>query len=232
MSRETKIKDTKRVICDFLDPKIQQEAFVSFSSEGTIVRSREYIPLLADEACVKACEYLYDSGLRTLTSGANLDGSPNQKGYGFIGIDYQSMSDENKQIADDLEKRGLISEIIKDPERRGAFYVMLRTPITNEMTVGEVEDKLLDLAKLFKPQDILYGRVTKESVKEEYFKDKGDGTFLFLISFETIPESKVDQCIEELLQDHYYDGNKYYFLTEELKEMHLKFKEKCNDLTQ
>ncbi len=232
MSRETKIKDTKRVICDFLDPKVQQEAFVSFSSEGTIVRSREYIPLLADEACVKACEYLYDSGLRTLTSGANLDGSPNQEGYGFIGIDYLSMSDENKQIADDLERKGLIEPIIRNPKQRGAFYVNLKTPITSDMTVGEVEDILLDLAKQFNSQDILYGRETKESIREEYFEDKGDGTYLFLISLETIPADKVDQYIEEILQDYYYDGEKYYFLTEELRDMHLKNKEKNNNFTQ
>lgn len=232
MSRETKIKDTKRVICDFLDPKVQQEAFVFFNSEGTIVRSREYIPLLADEACVKACEYLYDSGLRTLTSGANVDGMPNQKGFGFIGIDYQSMSDENKQIADDLERKGIIEPIIRNPEQRGAFYVNLKTPITSDMTVGEVEDILLDLAKQFNSQDILYGRETKESIREEYFEDKGDGTYFFLISLETIPADKVDQYIEEMLQDYYYDGEKYYFLTEELRDMHLKNKEKNNNFTQ
>ena len=100
------------------------------------------------------------------------------------------------------------------------------------MTVGEVEDKLLDLAKQFNSQDILYGRETKESIREEYFEDKGDGTYLFLISLETIPADKVDQYIEEMLQDYYYDGEKYYFLTEELRDMHLKNKEKNNNFTQ
>ena len=59
MSRDTKIKDTKRIITGY-DEKESQIFFNAGSTEGCIPLSREFIKYYADEACVKACELLYD----------------------------------------------------------------------------------------------------------------------------------------------------------------------------
>lgn len=119
MAKDTKIKDTKRVIIDDLfGTELGDKCFVSITSEYAIPKSREYIPLMVDEACVEPCRVLYDMGIRTVNSGANVDGKDNVSYFGFIGIDYKSLSDENKLISDKLEERKIIDPIKRDPNVR------------------------------------------------------------------------------------------------------------------
>ena len=224
MSRETKMREAKRILCDKLDLEVQKEAFTTQNySEGVIPKSKEYIALLADEACVEACKHLYELGIQTINSGANLESTSMDEADAYVGINYNSLSEDNKKIADDLEQKGVISPIIRDPEQRGCFTVVLKTKFTGDMTVGEVSDKLLDFAKLFQPQDVLYGRVTKEEVKDQYFKDNGDGTYFYAIINGNISTSEVEQELDAMLQDSYYDGKKYYYESEDLLKMHMKY---------
>ena len=224
MSRETKMRETKRILCDQLDFEVQKEAFTSqYGSEGVIPKSKEYIALLADEACVEACKHLYELGIQTVNSSANLASTTMDEAEAYIGINYNSLSEDNKKIADDLEQRGKIPPIIRNPEQRGCFTVILKTAFTADMTVGEISDKLLEYAKLFQAQDVLYGRITKEEIKDQYFKDNGDGTTFFIIINGNIPTSDVEQEIDAMLQDSYYDGKKYYFESADLLRMHMNY---------
>ena len=222
MSKETKIKDTKRVIVDDLHGTDMSKYFAFLQSEGAIPISREYIPLFADEACVEPCQLLYDMGLKTVNSGANVDGKENVKDWGFIGIDYISMSDENKLIADELEKKGLIEPINRNSEERGAFIVYLKVPLDSETTVGEVERNLLHLAGLFQAQDVLYGRKTMEEIQSDY-KDNSDGTYYCKFLHGNVTYEEMKQFIEEDLQQLFYDGEKYYYITEDLLNIHINY---------
>lgn len=224
MSKDTKIKDTIRVVVDYLDNDLKEQYFAKgcAKSEGAIPKSREYISFFADEACVEPCKFLYDLGLQTVNSGANVCGRENVSDDGFIGVNYLSMSSENKAIADELEQKGLIETIEKDPNQRGAFEVYLRVPLTSDSTVGEVEEQLMRFATLFQPQDVLYGRKSFEDM----FKDNGDGTYYSVLIGGNIDENEVTELLNEETEDLFYDGNKYYYVTEELLNIHLSYIDK------
>ena len=220
MSKETKIKDTKRVLVSDLFGTDMKKLFVHLDTEWAIPISREYIPLLADEACVKPCMLLYDMGIRTVNSGANVAFGDTASNCGFIGIDYNSLSDENKIIADTLIERGIIGPIY---QRKGTIF--LETPLTGESTVGEVEQKLMELASLFQPQDVLYGRKTIEDIQNE-FVDNGNGTYYWKRVSANFTHEEMKILMEEdmkELQNWFYDGEKYYYITEELLNIHMNY---------
>ena len=201
---------------------ICQSVLLFYNQKVQFPYQREYISLFADEACVEPCQLLYDMGLKTVNSGANVDGKENVKDWGFIGIDYISMSDENKLIADELEKKGLIKPINRNSEERGAFIVYLKVPLDSETTVGEVERKLIELASLFQTQDVLYGRKTIEEIQSDY-KDNGDGTYYCKFLHGNVTHEEMKQFIEEDLQQLFYDGEKYYYITEDLLNIHMNY---------
>ena len=225
MSRETKIRDSKRILSDELDWETVQKCFVRWGSEGCIPKSKDYIPLIADEACVEACRWLYGLGIQTLASGANLVDCSSDNSTAYIAINYLTLSEENKKIADDLIQKGMIPDLNRNSENR-SNYVFFNIPFTGDMTVGEVSDKLLNFAQLFREQDVLYGRETKEGIRNRDFKDNGDGTTFWELSKSNIPSSEVETTIDELLSSYYQDGEGNYFETEELLQIHRKYVDK------
>ena len=231
MAKDTKIKDTPRVLLSTSKEDELGKYFFEYGTEEAIPKSREYIPLCVDEACVEPCKLLYDMGLRTVASGANVDGKDNCQDKGYIAIDYKSLSDENKLIAKKLEENGLISHIDRDPNHSGSFRVTIETPLTSETTVGEVEEKLMAIARLFQPQDVLYGRKSEEDIRNDY-KDNGDGTYYsdFLRSNITAKEMEefIEGELQELHDNYFYDGEKYYYLSEELLNIHMEYNKSKN----
>jgi hypothetical protein len=219
MTKDTKIKDTVRILADQWSNEIKEKYFAVADSEGAIPRSRDYISFFADEACVEACKLLYDLGLQTVNSGANVDGRENVKDVGFIGINYNSMCDENKKIADQLELEGIVDEIKRNPEQRGCFVVTFNVPLTSDSTVGEIEEKFIKFASLFKPQDVLYGRKTFEDM----YRDNGDGTYYSFLIQGNVDEDEMHSLLEEEVEPLFYDGEKYYYYNEELLNIHLAF---------
>lgn len=222
MSKETLIKNTKRIVVDFMDINEALKYFVNVESEGAIPKKRDYIPLLADEACVSSCEHLYDLGIRTVASGANVDGKEDVCDNGFVAIDYTSLSDENKSIANDLERKGIIDPIERNPNQRGCFRVNIKTPLTSDSTVGEVEERLLNVSNMFLPQDVLYGRFTMEDLKSEFIYNP-DGTIFWRTCLCYISKEEAQELIDERLDKLFYDGEKYYYVTEDLLNIHLNY---------
>ena len=104
MSRETRIKDVKRVLSDRVEDP--EKYFVRISTEACIPRNRDAILMYADEPCVEACQRLYDLNIETVNSGANLveveHFGDNDKA--FIGINYNSLDEKNKIIADNQKQ--------------------------------------------------------------------------------------------------------------------------------
>ena len=165
MSRETKIKDIKiiRSGCDNVEE--EKQYFVAISTESCIPKDRDAIPLYADEPCVEACQLLYDLNIQTYTSGGHVGGKENATGMAYIGIVYDTLSEENKKIVEEMIENGIIDNIANNEARGQGLTISISVPINSDSLVGVVSDKLVRLARMFKQQDVLYGRKTIDEIK-------------------------------------------------------------------
>lgn len=220
MSRDTLIKDTERILTGF-DYEKESKGLVCISSEGCIPLSRDYIALYADEACIEACQKLYDLNIQTINSGANTDGRDGITYEAFIGISYDTLSDENKLIANNMIKEGIIGPIISTGHNKERI-ISIRVPLTSRSTVGEISDKLMTLANYFTIQDVLYGRYTRDEFERKY-KKLDNGMYLDYLTFTSITEEEKNELIDYYLSELYYDGKEYYYFTEDLLRKYQEF---------
>lgn len=220
MSRDTLIKDTKRVLSGS-DYEKETNAFAFINTEGCIPLSRDYISLYADEACLESCQALYDLNIQTVNSGANTDNKDNIQADGFIGIIYDTLSEENQAIVNEMIKQG----IIESKKKYGDYTIFyLRVPLTSSSTVGEISDKLMYLVSQFRQQDVLYGRYTYEDIDLQY-KSLDNGMYLDWLTHSEITEEEKEEMINQYLEQLYYDGIKYYYITEDLLKKHISYLE-------
>ena len=220
MSRDTLIKDTKPVLSG-LDYEKEKNAFAFRSTEGCIPLSRDYISLYADEACLEPCQTLYDLNIQTVNSGANTNNMDNIQADGFIGIIYDTLNEENQAIVNEMLEQGII-ESKKKYGNSTIFY--LRVPLTSRSTVGEISDKLMYLVSQFRQQDVLYGRYTYEDIDLRY-KPLDNGMYLDFLTHSEITEEEKEEMLNQYLEQLYYDGIKYYYITEDLLRKHISYLE-------
>jgi len=74
-------------------------------TEEVIVATRDDLRKIVEEPCLAACLYLYDRNIRTVNSSANRQNIGNN---GWIGIDYDSLSESNRKILEQLMSEGII----------------------------------------------------------------------------------------------------------------------------
>ena len=228
MSRETRIKDVKKVLSD--EVKNPENYFVRFSTEGCIPKNRDAIYMYADEACVEACQRLYDLNIETVNSGANLVGVThvNDNAKAFIGINYNSLDEKNKIIADNMIKNGIASPPPADNGGRyhGQSIITISVPINRESLVGEISDKLLELANMFEQQDVLYGRMTYEEIVNTYLEKQEDGLYKDHLSETIIKEEEIPELINDYMKygidnfPRFTEDGVTYFVTEDLLNKH------------
>ena|SRR3989344_6859877 len=129
----------------------------------TILR-KENISELVELPLIKACQNLYDKNIKTLESSANF--ADVNRGYAHIVIDYNSLSEENKQIIDkhfDGHKTDIEDEI---------EYVLIKIPIDQKTTIKELEEKSLELVNKLKKQPLSWTRVfTFEEAAKQIVND-------------------------------------------------------------
>ncbi len=226
MSRDTKIKDIKIIRSNY-DPnsiELEQKGLAVIGSEGCIPKNRDYIPLYADEPCVEACQKLYDLNIETYTSGGHVDGKENATSSAYIGIVYDTLSDENKLIANYLIEKGIIQSIENNQGRGQGNTISISIPIHSDDLVGDVSDKLLLVANEFKQQDVLYARYTYEELRSEYYRAVGDNLYRDFLTFESIDGEEADIRMRACIDAGYIpafsnDGN-LFFKTEDLLNKH------------
>lgn len=220
MSRNTKIKDTKRVIVGFDENECNY--FANLGTEGCIPLSREFIKYYSDEGCLEACELLYDLNIQTINSGANVDGNENTESNAFIGISYDTLSDENKKIVSELIKKGIIDGIREPDLRNDKSMFSISVPIKSDDLVGDVSDKLMMIASYFVQQDVLYGRTTLEEIKSMYYQTE-NGNFFDIWTQAEITKDELAERLSWELDRYYDDGQGNLFATEDLLRKHLLF---------
>ncbi len=221
MSKDTKIKDTKRILTG-LNSEKESQLFYNVGSEACIPLSRESIRYYADEACLEACQLLYDLNIQTLFSGANVDGEENAKGMAFIGISYDTLSDENKKVVSSLIENRIIKKIDNNTGRGEGNTISLSVPISSDDLVGVVSDKLNSIASQFVQQDVLYGRTTEKNIRKCYYK-KENGNFFDYWTFGELTPQELEERIAEEVSQYYPDDNGNLFFTEDLLNKHLAY---------
>ena len=178
-------------------------------SSGSTLLTKDTMKDYVEEPCLEACMYLYNLNIRTYMSSANKKNVGNNGGISIYFDD--SLSDENKQIIQDLINRGNKNLNIDEYDVTTAS---IDVPITEETTVGEFKDKLMKIVSSLKMQDVLYGRYSREEAVK-----KIRGWF-------GIQDLDVD---EQLIKDAgfcYCKEDDIYFENEELLRKHLDYKKR------
>lgn len=138
---------------------------------------------------IKATEYLFDLGIQTCGSGACALEVSN--GYAFLYIIYDSLSDENKKIA---EK---VTSVRCNGQENWAEIKIDVHPKTTVKYIQHITDVFV---RHFKPQRAFWARFTFSGLKKKY-------------------EIKKDYPIERFIEEFnvFYDSDKQeYWLSEEL----------------
>lgn len=134
-----------------------------YSTEYAIVRDREDLRKIIEEPCLPACLILYDKNIQSVNSSAN---SREIGGQAYIGINYDSLDESNKQVLDQLIQNGIVEplELSDNPNQRGGRDFAIKVPIFEDDTVGKVSDRFMQIVSSFHQQDVLYGKHDEEQV--------------------------------------------------------------------
>lgn len=188
----------------------REEIVSSGYTEECIVTDREHLRKFIEEPCLAACLYLYDRNIRTVDSSANKN---DINGRAYIGIDYDSLSDENKKVVENLIEQGIVErKELGNEGRRGERYIMISTLITESSTVGQVNDWFMKAVSSFQMQDLLYGRYSQQEIKQEL-----ESTWGMKISIEDIEQIALDMGYA------YDEDEKVFWENKELLKKHLQY---------
>lgn len=181
------IKDVSRI--EESDSKLQRRADI-----------RKFV----EEPLIPACETLYDLNICTWRSSANSNDI--KQGYGVISLDFPSLSEHNKTIAQELVERGE-AELITPEDPR---LVSLRIPLKETSTVDEVSEAALKLVKRFGEQTMTWATRYSLEQMRDWLKS---------------PNKAPDEIAHE--SNLFYDPETQTFFMNE--EQYLKTKEKVDD---
>ncbi|MCI9177126.1 MAG: hypothetical protein HFJ28_00695 [Clostridia bacterium] len=144
-----------------------------YCTEYVIVKNREDLRKIIEEPCLLACLALYDKNIQTVNSSAN---KREIGGQAYIGINYDSLDENNKKILDKLILDGVIEplNLSDNPNKRGGRDVMIKVPIFENDTVGKVSDRFMQIVSNFQQQDVLYGMYDEASLLESVVNIYGE----------------------------------------------------------
>ncbi len=211
---------------------LSPDLFYYASTANTIVKNRETLKLMVDKPCLEACEYLFDCNILTTTSSANKNDI--SAGSGFIGVNYDSLDETNKEIYNKLKERQLVKEFgsHKDAYGINKHDFLIEIPITSETTSEEFSKKLMEIVKVFQKQELIYGSYSKEEFKNIAYNGLSNFVMTddFVGTFEKylLSKYKNDIYVDNILKE-YASINEFYYDEQEerywiSKELYLKAK--------
>ena len=107
--------------------------------------------------CLKACLYFYDLNIRTTYANCNKDDTEV-----YLNFDFNSLSDENKQIARDLSKLKII-KLNENIDKIDGCSINFIANLDDDVNV--ISNKLLTIAKKFKLQDVISNEFKISKIK-------------------------------------------------------------------
>lgn len=113
-------------------------------SGGTMFRTRTQIREFVELPLVEACEELWDRNILTVNSSAN--SRDVEIGYAYIGLDRESLSPENKKVAEQY------GQDTSDDDRAVYIHISIGEGDTDE----DVRRKSLKIVKAFKKQPMTW----------------------------------------------------------------------------
>lgn len=130
---------------------------------GVAVVARESLKDIVELPLLAACQELYDKNIQTSMTSANKKDI--ETGEAYITLVYDTLSDENKIVADSLAEMH---------EYRGKKYAKLIIPVTAQTTVAELGKRALEIASKFKKQPFTWAHpCTLEELRKIYGDQKG-----------------------------------------------------------
>lgn len=115
------------------------------------IKTRDDLKDVVEEPCLKACQILFDKNIETMDSGCN---GENCSDCAYIIINYDTLDERNKQIADNMVNQNTVKFLPKsDVCLRNYFnQIFIKVPTSPEEIVSSVERKLLNITQSFVPQ--------------------------------------------------------------------------------
>ena len=133
----------------------------------TVVRNREQLKELVEGPLLSACEELYDKNIRTLSTSANEKDI--QYGTAHLIIDFDSLSEENKKVGEQL------GEIHPADETN---QLVIKIPIAESSTADEIREFAESIAHKFEKQPMTWApSYTLEQMRQVYGIDPKDETY-------------------------------------------------------
>ena len=124
---------------------------------------------------------------------------------------------------------GIIDNIANNEGRGQGLTISLRVSINSDSLVGEVSDKLVQLASMFQQQDVLYGRKTIDEIKSSLFTKLDNGNYRNNWTHEVITQEEMQQSLPEWVEyeceNMYTSDGITYFISEDLLNKHLNYME-------
>lgn len=128
----------------------------------------------AEPACLETMIYLFDNNIRTTMNDTKcVFGESGENGICCIWIDYDALSEENKNIANQLISMNIAYFVDGEPQKT----IAIKVPCNRNETVEIVSEKLKSIAKAFAKQPILYGFYSKEQLFTNMIKYIRDGIY-------------------------------------------------------
>jgi len=114
-------------------------------SRGIMITKREEIKDIVEQPLVKAIEAFWDKNIKTHESSANNKNI--DMGFGWIRIDFDSLSKENQKIS---------KQYGEPQDDLGENILEIKIPISKSETVNQISDKAVDIANTFQKQPAIW----------------------------------------------------------------------------
>lgn len=124
--------------------------------------TRENLSELVEAPLLEACEELYDKNIRTVMSSANEKNVAGGEGEAYIAIDFDSLSEENKQIALKFGETYIMHG------SKSAPCVNLVFPVHSNTTVGDIRRMAHKVVAQFHKQKMTWGGTTLDELAKAF----------------------------------------------------------------
>ena len=125
------------------------------------INDEKGVAYFAEPACLDTMLYLYRNNITTTMNDTEcVYGDHQEKGICTVWFLYETLSDENKEIAHRLIRDGFAKFIENEKKKTISIYVQC----SEDDTIQDVSDKLLNIAKKFKKQINLKGLLTEDEL--------------------------------------------------------------------
>jgi hypothetical protein len=167
-------------------PMIQEIPPIEHSM-GAMVATKEQLKELVEAPLLSTCEEFYDNNIRTISASANTKNL--EDGHGYVEIDFDTLSDQNKAIGESVGS-------VVQKEDGGRLFIKI--PITEASTFNEIKNNGESIAHQFHQQEMRWApsytleqleQAGLEEFKGQLYFDKE--TQRFYLSEEHAEKSKI-----------------------------------------